>query len=277
MRLTLELIQQAPERINPAKQRHLSLRQLKIPAITNLAVTNDAFECIDLSENDILKIPHLPPLMRLKTLVLCNNRIARIAPDAFEQCKNIESLVLTNNQISQLVDIKPLTTLSKLTRLSLSANPVTKRAHYRNYAIFTLTADNNFFRILDFQRVTQKDKDAVNKLFGGPDGPEKLAKIAPAREIEEEKEEEAKGLSEAQIERIKKAIEDAQTIEEVTELEKALKTGTMPARLMVEEKGDEAEKSPKPKSGAGTPKGGSRENSPAKSPAKDADDDMNVD
>ena len=179
MRLTLELIQQAPESINPAKQRHLSLRQLKIPAITNLAVTNDAFECIDLSENDILKIPYLPPLMRLKTLVLCNNRIARIAPDAFDQCNNIESMVLTNNQISQLVDIKPLTKLTKLTRLSLSANPVTKRPHYRNYTIFTLTGENDALRILDFQRVTQKDKELVQKLFGGPDGPENLAKIAP--------------------------------------------------------------------------------------------------
>ena len=106
MRLTLEVIQDAPESINAAKQRHLNLRQLKIPAITNLAVTNDAFECIDLSDNDILKIPHLPPLKRLKTVILCNNRVARIAPDAFEGCQNIESLVLTNNQITQLCDLK---------------------------------------------------------------------------------------------------------------------------------------------------------------------------
>jgi len=292
MRLTLEMIQQAPESINPAKERHLSLRQQKIPAIANLAVTNDAFECIDLSDNDILKIPHMPPLTRLKTLVLCNNRIARISPDAFEACKNIESIVLTNNQISQLVDLKPLATLKNLTRLSLVANPVTKRVHYRNYVVFTMHEENNSLRVLDFQRVTQKEKDSVNKLFGGPDGKEKINKIAPARKIEEEEVQEKEGLTPDQIERIKKAIEDAETIEQVTELEQALKTGQMPASLRLPEKkavaAAVAASSPKKagSDGNATPKGGgSRSGSPVKktsrsaSPVKktaDKKDDMEV-
>ena len=47
---------------------------------------------------------------------------------------------------------------------------------------------------------------------------------------EEEMVPEKDGLTPEQIDRIKKAIEDATTIEEVTELEKALKNMEMPAR-----------------------------------------------
>jgi len=39
MKLTPELIAQAPSKLNPLKQRELDLRGLKLPAIENLGVT----------------------------------------------------------------------------------------------------------------------------------------------------------------------------------------------------------------------------------------------
>ncbi|CAJ1375361.1 unnamed protein product, partial [Effrenium voratum] len=126
MRLTLELLQQAPQSLNPAKHRQLLLRGYKIPAVENLGGTDDAYECLDLSDNDLIKLGNFPPLKRLRVLLLANNRISRIAPDCFDPLPQLVSLVLTGNKLEKLVDLEPITKLANLERLSLMDNPVTK-------------------------------------------------------------------------------------------------------------------------------------------------------
>lgn len=227
------MVEQALESINPAGQRHLSLRGYKIPALENLGVTKDAFECIDLSDNDVLKITPLPPLRRLQTLILCNNRVQRIAADAFDAVPNLTSLILTNNQIDLLVDLKPILEHKTLERVSLVDNPVCRKIHYRNYVIFKA---GESLRVLDFTRVKKKERETVAGLFTGTKGTELLDKIAPPRLEKEEKVVlEKTGLTAKEIERVKQAIADATTIEEVTELEKALKTGILPDSLVERE------------------------------------------
>ncbi|KAM5553326.1 hypothetical protein ABKV19_025504 [Rosa sericea] len=53
----------------------------KIPVLENLGATEDQFDTIDLSDNEIVKLENLPYLNRLGTLIINNNRITRINPN----------------------------------------------------------------------------------------------------------------------------------------------------------------------------------------------------
>eukprot|EP00928_Gymnodinium_smaydae_P071341 TRINITY_DN54963_c0_g1_i1.p1 TRINITY_DN54963_c0_g1~~TRINITY_DN54963_c0_g1_i1.p1 ORF type:complete len:358 (+),score=115.81 TRINITY_DN54963_c0_g1_i1:72-1076(+) len=242
MRLTLDLIQQAPQSLNPASMRQLQLRGQKIPAIENLGSSNDAYECIDLSDNDLIKLGNFPPLKRLHVLLLTNNRISRIAEDCFDPLPNLISITLTGNKLEKLVDLEPLTKLKTLERLSLLENPVTKVKHYRPYMI---NKSSKTLRILDFNRIKDKERKAAGLLFAGERGRKLLEEIAPPRSAGKEVSEKAAtdgvkvGPSPEVIERIKKAIAEAETIEEVTRLEKALKSGVLPDDLKGPEKPEE--------------------------------------
>merc|ERR1711972_878807 len=139
---------------------------------------------------------------------------------------------LTGNKLEKLVDLEPLTKVKTLERLSLMENPVTKVKHYRPYMISKCSKS---LRILDFTRIKDKERKAAGLLFAGERGKKLLEEIAPARVVGKEPIEKAEpakaGPSPEIIERIKKAIAEAETIEEVTRLEKALKSGVLPDDL----------------------------------------------
>jgi U2 small nuclear ribonucleoprotein A' len=237
MRITLELLQQASQTLNAADQRQILLRGLKIPSIENLGGTNDAYECIDLSDNDLIKLANFPPLKRLKTLLLMNNRISRLAEDVFDPLPHLVSVCLTGNKLEKLVDLEPLTRLKSLERLCLLENPVVKVKHYRPYMINKCSKN---LRILDFNRIKDKERKAAGLLFAHERGKKLLEEIAPPRVVKDTSEKvvaegAAKlGPSPEVIERIKQAIAEAETIEEVTRLEKALKSGVLPDDLKLD-------------------------------------------
>merc|ERR1712176_316234 len=195
-----------------------------------------AYECIDLSDNDLIKLGNFPPLKRLAVLMLMNNRISRIAEDAFEPLPHLTSVCLTGNKLEKLVDLEPLTKLKTLERLSLLENPVTKVKHYRPYMINKCSKS---LRILDFNRIKDKERKAAQLLFAGERGKKLLDEIAPPRVVGKDPSEKAAeavktGPSPEVIERIKKAIAEAETIEEVTRLERALKSGILPDDLKLD-------------------------------------------
>jgi len=236
MRITLDLLQQASQTLNPANQRQILLRGLKIPNVENLGGSNDAYEAIDLSDNDLIKLGNFPPLKRLRTLLLMNNRISRIAEDCFTVLPNLISVTLTGNKLEKLVDLEPLTKLKTLERLSLLENPVVKVKHYRPYMIQKCTKK---LRILDFNRIKDKERKAAGLLFAHERGKKLLEEIAPPRVIKDMSDKPAEGAaklgpSPEVIERIKRAIAEAETIEEVTRLERALKSGVLPDDLKIE-------------------------------------------
>jgi len=260
MRLTLELIQAAAQSLNPADQRQLTLRGYKIPTIENLGGTLDAYECLDLGDNDLIKLDNFPPLKRLGVLLVMNNRISRIAMDCFDTLPNLKAVLLTGNKLEKLVDLEPLTRMKSLERLSLLENPVTKVKHYRPYMI---SKCGKSLRILDLNRIKDKERKAAAILFAGERGKKLLEEIAPPRVVGKDAAvktaESAKtGPSPEVIERIKRAIAEAETIEEVTRLEKALKSGVLPEDLK--------------EGGAETPAGGA-----APSESKAGDDTMKGD
>lgn len=141
-----------------------------------MGATLDQFDTVDFSDNDVRKLDGFPQLPRLKCLLLNNNRIVyvqqqivsfsiinylifnirRIADDLYESLPNLESIILTGNNIqgqlksvffilfmalknicfSELGDLEPLAMLPNLTTLSLLTNPVSTKQHYREYVIF---------------------------------------------------------------------------------------------------------------------------------------------
>ncbi|XP_025416056.1 U2 small nuclear ribonucleoprotein A' [Sipha flava] len=237
VKLTTELIMNSYQFINPVKDRELDLRGYKIPLIENMGATLDQFDTIDFSDNDIRKVDGFAYLKRLKNLVFNNNSIVRIA-DNLDQClPNLESLILTGNQIQELGDLDPLASLPKLKMLSLLHNPVTSKDHYRLYVAHKIPQ----VRILDFRKVKLKEYEAAKALFKGKEGKElkkKLVKksnlFVPGEGLESRK---ANGHSQEDIWRIRKAISEASSFEEVEHLTKLLQAGQIPNKVYKKKSG----------------------------------------
>ncbi|XP_068665843.1 U2 small nuclear ribonucleoprotein A'-like [Aristolochia californica] len=240
VRLTADLIWKCPHFFNAVGDRELDLRGNKIPVIENLGATEDQFDTIDLSDNEIVKLENFPYLSRLGTLLINNNRITRINPNIGEYLPKLHTLVLTNNRLVNLVEIDPLASLLKLQTLSLLDNNITKKPNYRLYVIHKLKG----LRLLDFRKVKQKERAEAERLFASKEAEEEVKKesaktFTPVevpnvpevpKEVQKPK---AAGPTPEQIIAIKAAIVNSQTLEEVARLEQALKSGQLPADLQI--------------------------------------------
>jgi len=229
VKLTAELIQNSMQYINPVKDRELDLRGYRIPEIENLGATGDQFDTIDFSDNDIRKLDGFPYLKRLKCLLLNNNRIIRIADHLEEYIPNMESLILTGNQIEDLGDVEALISLEKLTTLSLMHNPITAKQHYRLYLVYKLPQ----LKLLDFRKIKQKERDEAKLLFKSKRGKEiqkdiiKRSKtFVPGGNMHNLAK--SRGLSDEEIKKIREAINNANSLEEVERLQKILQSGHIP-------------------------------------------------
>ncbi|KAG2501609.1 hypothetical protein HYH03_000114 [Edaphochlamys debaryana] len=255
-RLTAELISRSPQYMSCLKQYEIDLRGNKIAAIENLGATQNQFDSIDLSDNAIVRLDGFPKLLRLKQLILNNNRVGRIARGLDEHIPNLDTLILTNNRISNLQDIDPLATLKKLEHLSLHGNPVVTKPNYRLYVVSKLPR----LKILDFKKVKQKERDAAKAAFSSEEAQashasktfepdEDLAAAQQQAGVREGSAEAAEagagaqgegeaaaaapstGPTQDQMVAIKAAIANAQTLEEIQRLEEALKTGHLPSEI----------------------------------------------
>lgn len=239
VKLTPELIQSVNSTLNPVKERQLDLRGYTIPAIENLGITKDTHDCIDFTDNSILVLGNIPLLRRLRTLLLANNRIASISPSLHLSVPNLTTLVLTNNNLAELGDLEPLKDVKGLQYLSLLGNPVREKKWYREWLAWRIPS----LRVLDFQRIRQKERDAGKALFLTADGlPTQLATTLsttvsthakPATTMDEPKPIVAPGkagrlMSKEEAQRVKEAIAKATSIEEIRRLERSLREGFMP-------------------------------------------------
>ncbi|KAL4235560.1 U2 small nuclear ribonucleoprotein A' [Mactra antiquata] len=230
VKLTAELIEQSAQYTNPLGDRELDLRGYKIPVIENMGATLDQFDTIDFSDNDIRKLDGFPLLPRIKTLLLNNNRVVRVADGLEHGIPNLETLILTNNGLQELGDLDSLESLKNLKCISLMRNPVTTKKHYRLYIIHKVPS----LRVIDFQRVKQKERDASHKMFKGKKGQAYAADIGkksktfvPGENLPEKR---LDGPSKEDVALIKAAIANAKTLEEVERLNNMLKTGQIPGR-----------------------------------------------
>ncbi|CAF1250770.1 unnamed protein product [Adineta steineri] len=231
-RLTPEVIEAAAQYLNPVGQYELSLRDLKIPVIENLGATLNQFDTIDFTNNDLRKLDGFPFLPKLKTLYLANNRIARIADNLQEYIPNLDTLMLNNNTLQELSDIDQLSTIPKLAHVSFARNPIAMLKDYRLYVIHLLPN----LRTLDYNRITQKEREAASKLYKTKLGDKANKKkkgantFVPGGDLikQQQQQQQTPRMTKKDADTIKKAILEAKSFEEVERLNALLQAGQMP-------------------------------------------------
>ncbi|KAJ7596639.1 leucine-rich repeat-domain-containing protein [Mycena floridula] len=236
MKLTPELLAQASSALNPLKERQLDLRGYKIPAIENLGVTRDQHDAIDFTDNSIVILGNLPLLKRLHTLLLANNKVSAISTSIHLSAPNLTTLVLTNNNFTELGDLEPLKELRNLKYLTLMGNPVSEKKWYREWLAWRLPA----LRVLDFQRIRDKERQTGKALFLTAEGlPTALAtalsttvskQSTKATTMDEPRPaastvKAGRLMSKEDVDKVKAAIAKATTIEEIRTLERRLREG----------------------------------------------------
>lgn len=243
MKLTPDLVEGALQYIHPAtRDREVDLRGYKISVIENLGATLDQFDSIDFSDNEIRRLEGFPVLIRIKKLLLSNNKITRIEDDIGECLPNLEWLILTNNNIEEVGDIDCLAKCHKLECLCLLNNPVSLKEHYRLYVIHKIPQ----VRILDFRKVKVREREEAAKMFKGKKGrkleeemgqktrefvpgegptPAKVSRSGPTATKGSRS-----GRTAEEIESIKEAIARASTLQEVERLNQLLKSGFVPGQ-----------------------------------------------
>lgn len=211
-RLTAELITKSPQYMSCTDDYTLGLRAHKLAVIENLGATENQFDCIDLTDNDITRLDGFPTLRKVKALLISNNRVRRITPNLAERLPNLETLILTNNCLADVSELTPLAACKHLTVLSLLGNPVSEVAQYRLHVVRLLPQ----LKSLDFTRV----KSGERKLAAGVGEPGVGPSSAQARgggADASDNSEMAKRRAELKI-----AIANATSLDEVTKLEEEL-------------------------------------------------------
>mmetsp|Transcript_99556 Transcript_99556/g.287356 ORF Transcript_99556/g.287356 Transcript_99556/m.287356 type:complete len:131 (-) Transcript_99556:111-503(-) len=129
MRLSAELIGSCEQRTNPLGEREIVMRGLAIPAIEHLAVTRDAFDTMDFTDNRLSCLDNFPKLPRLTHLLVAQNFIESLdASNLAQNIPQLQYLELSHNQISSLLQIQYLgKACPKLEHLNLTGNPVTSK------------------------------------------------------------------------------------------------------------------------------------------------------
>lgn len=237
VKLTPDLINQSMQYINPCRDRELDLRGYKIPQIENMGATLDQFDTIDFSDNDLRKLDGFPFLPRLKSLLLNNNRIVRIDDFLHEALPNLDTVILTGNNIQELGDLEPLTHLKKLETLCLLVNPVSTKQYYREYVAYKFPN----LRILDFRKIKQKDRKEALEFFRSKKGKDLLKEIAKKSKsvaalgiptgVADAKTK-VHGATPDDLLRIRDAIKKANSLQEVERLTRMLQSGQIPEELL---------------------------------------------
>ena len=157
--LTTEILKQARGFVNPCKKRELDLRDLSLDTLENLGLTFDQYDVIDISSNYIKRLEKFPSLQRLECIIAHNNSISSIDNEVIARAlPSLRTLLLTNNDISDINEVKSLQNCKTLEHLSLVGNPVTFIENYRMVVIASMP----FLRTLDFQKVTRTEKEAAS-------------------------------------------------------------------------------------------------------------------
>ncbi|KAJ2890151.1 U2 snRNP complex subunit [Coemansia aciculifera] len=167
MKLTADLIASSPTHINAIKDRELDLSSNSITVIENLGATRDLNDSLNLCHNNIRILGNFPTLDRLQCLYLADNQIAAVERDLAQYLPRLRTLVLTNNDLGDLVDLEPLRQFGSLEILSLVNNPVMRRTHARLWCVWRMSET---LRVLDFERVKQSERVEAKRLFETKDG-----------------------------------------------------------------------------------------------------------
>ncbi|KAJ7071496.1 leucine-rich repeat-domain-containing protein [Mycena amicta] len=147
---------------------------------------------------------------------------------------------IENLGVTRLGDLEPLKELRKLKYLSLLGNPVREKKWYREWLAWRIPG----LRVLDFQRIRDKERQTAKALFLTADNlPTALATTISSTvstqsskalvTTDEPKPAPMPGkagrlMSKEDAEKVKAAIAKASSMEEVRRLERSLREGYMP-------------------------------------------------
>ncbi|ORY02049.1 small nuclear ribonucleo protein U2, A [Clohesyomyces aquaticus] len=203
-----------------------------------VAKDNDA---IDLTDNDIAYLGNFPLQPRLRTLFLAQNRIVNIQPSIANSIPNLTTLVLTKNRIAELADLDPLGGFKKLVYLSLIGNPVVNKEDYRYWVIWRCPT----VRHLDFEQVRLSEREKAKDLFGTVEDPTELASkimgikskgfVVPSFSSNGEPGAKERIWTTEEKRKMRKAISEASSIDEIAKLEKEFSEGRIPAWVLAME------------------------------------------
>lgn len=162
-------------------------------------------------------------MRRLKALLLCNNSVSKIGPNLGDNISRMQTIILTNNRVSNLFEIDHLSTVKTLEMLSLLENPVALKPNYRLYAIYRIPT----LKCLDFSKVTKQERDDAARMFKSSAGKAFLNLVAQEKQMAANAA--AKNgtatkptimeLTDGQKEQVKQAIERATTKEQIDTIE----------------------------------------------------------
>lgn len=228
MRLTAEFLLSVRGSLNALSDRECVLRGSGISAIENLAVLQDQYDHIDLTDNEVLKLDNLPRMNRLMSIFLAKNSVSRISSGLGEKVPHLKVLDLTKNQLRYLSEVRNLREFKELEHLSLCENPVIHKPNYRLFMLYCIPS----LKILDFQRITAQEREDAKNLFSGSKGSEVM------RAVDEEAKAVAEGhgtsdeppvdLTAEQKAKVRAAISAAKSRIELDRIELQVQTGTFP-------------------------------------------------
>ena len=189
---------------------------MKVSIIENIAALEDQFDVMDFSDNEIHKLDNFPKLHRLHTIIAHQNYISRIGLIG-EQIPGLKAVILTSNRISHFSELKNLASARALEYASFLENPISARQYYRAYMIHKFPC----LKLLDFRKVTRKEREHVKEMFSSESG----VKLLEAIENDAATEEPPKSLTltEFQKQQVRDAIERATTKKQIDLIEKQLK------------------------------------------------------
>lgn len=253
MKLTPNLIGNAPNIISPEGKLVLVLRNLGILYIENLEHCADVYSIIDLTNNEIKEFSGIPTDGTIDTILIANNNISSIgeiqsdmgndettSSGATQQeapsepltktRSSLMSLLLINNNISAFSELSKLRQFDNLETLLMIGNPICNQHHYRHFLIWLLPK----LRIIDGEKVKLADKSDALELFGAlwaqrtPAVDALLNQQTIATAVPKETRlmtNAIKKLSEEEKEQLVKDLQKALTMEEIERLSGAMKNG----------------------------------------------------
>lgn len=135
--------------------------------------------------------------------------------------------------------MEPLKEITSIITLSLVGNTVQTKPHYRAFMIHSLPN----LRVLDFRKVKKQERAEAEELFSSPDGVALVSALTkksdntfvPGQDATSSSTSLPSGVSKLtpdQRAKIRQAIMNAKSDEELSRLEEALQKGKMPKELV---------------------------------------------
>ena len=162
MRLSPQIVGDAPKVLTPEGELALILRLLQLTDLEDIGVTRDQYDVIDLTSNLISVVDNFPPhFRRLSTLLLANNPIVEIANN--QHFPSIHLLLLANTKLTSLKLLH--NKFPNLQYLVLSGSPIPPSYHLLAVWMFPT------LKYLDHNPVTAKQRAEALEKYGDPENP----------------------------------------------------------------------------------------------------------